>query len=159
MIGRLHKELDEVQRYFNMRENDLRRTEEKRNTHRFVVEQKAKEIEQLRVALQGKDGELQQERAALGKVRSQIALKDTTFTEAQARAERERMALEDAQACLAQAERKAQEVEGLANTLNEKSDALAVVEGQLGKERTTRERAESQLQIAHEELGGARNAL
>jgi hypothetical protein len=63
------------------------------------------------------------------------------------------------QACLAQAERKAQEVEGLANTLNEKSDALAVVEGQLGEERTTRERAESQLQIAHEELGGARNAL
>jgi chromosome segregation ATPase len=159
MIGRLHEELDEVQRYFNMRENDLRRTEDKRNTHRSVVEQKTKEIEQLRVALQGKDDELQQERAALGKVRSQIALKDTTFTEAQAHAERERMALEDAQACLAQAERKAQEVEGLANTLNEKSDALAVVEGQLGKERTTRERAESQLQIAHEELGGARNAL
>jgi hypothetical protein len=33
------------------------------------------------------------------------------------------------------------------------------VEGQLGEERTARERAESQLQIAREELGGARNAL
>jgi hypothetical protein len=36
---------------------------------------------------------------------------------------------------------------------------LAVVEGQLGEERTAHETAESQLQIAREELGGARNAL
>jgi hypothetical protein len=58
MIGHLREELDVVQRYFNMRENDLRCTEEERNTHRSATEQKAKEIEQLRVALQGKDGEL-----------------------------------------------------------------------------------------------------
>jgi hypothetical protein len=70
MIGRLRGELDEVQRYFNMRENDLRHTEEERNTHRSVAEQKAKEIEQLRVALQSKDDKLQQERAALSEVRS-----------------------------------------------------------------------------------------
>jgi DNA repair exonuclease SbcCD ATPase subunit len=158
-IGRLREELDEVQRYFKMRENDLRRTEEERNTHHSAAEHKAKKVEQLRVALHGKDGELQQERTALGEVRSQITLKDTTLTEAQARAERERMALEDAQARLAQAEQKAQEVEGLAKALKEKSDALAAVEGQLGEERTARERAESQLQIAREELGGARNAL
>jgi hypothetical protein len=55
------------------------------------------------------------------------------------------MALEDTQARLAQAELKAQEVEGLANALNEKSDALAAVEGQLCEERTARETAESQL--------------
>jgi chromosome segregation ATPase len=158
-IDRLREELDEVQRYFKMRENDLRHTEEERNTHHSATEQKAKEVEQLRVTLQGKDGELQQERAALGEVRSQIALKDTALTEAQARAERERMALEDALACLAQAGQKAQEVEGLANTLKEKSDALVAVEGQLGEERTAHERAKSQLQIAREELGGARNAL
>jgi hypothetical protein len=77
MIGHLREELDEVQRYFKMRENDLHRTEEERNTHRSAVGQEAKEVEQLRVALQGKDGELQQEHAALGEVRSQIALKDT----------------------------------------------------------------------------------
>jgi chromosome segregation ATPase len=159
MIGCLRENLDEVQRYFNMRENDLHHTEEERNTHRSVTEQKAKEIEQLRVTLQGKDSELQQERAALGEVRSQIMLKDTALTEAQARAERECMALEDAQGCLAQAEQKAQEFEGFSNTPKEKSDALAALEGQLGEERTTRERAESQLQIAREELGGARNTL
>jgi regulator of replication initiation timing len=56
-IGRLREELD--QRYFKTRENDLRRTEEERNTHHVVAEQKAKEVEQLRVALQGKDRELQ----------------------------------------------------------------------------------------------------
>jgi septal ring factor EnvC (AmiA/AmiB activator) len=43
--------------------------------------------------------------------------------------------------------------------LKEKSDALAAVEGQLREERTARERAESQLQIVREELGGARNTL
>jgi archaellum component FlaC len=80
-IGRLREELDEVQRYYKMRENDLRHTEEERNTHCSAAEQKAKELEQLRVVLQGKDGELQQERAALDEVRSQIALKDTTLTE------------------------------------------------------------------------------
>jgi chromosome segregation ATPase len=69
------------------------------------------------------------------------------------------MALEDVQACLAQVEQKAQKVEGLANALKEKSDALAAVEGQLGEQRTARERAESQLQIAREELGEVRNAL
>jgi hypothetical protein len=57
-IGRLREELDEVQRYFKMRENDLRRTEEERNTHCSAAKQKAKEVEQLRVALQGKDREL-----------------------------------------------------------------------------------------------------
>jgi hypothetical protein len=40
-------------------------------------------------------------------VRSQITLKDTSLTEVQAHAERERMALEDVQAHLAQAEQKA----------------------------------------------------
>jgi hypothetical protein len=84
-----------------MRENDLHRIEEERNTHRSTAEQMAKEVEQLRVALQGKDGELQPECATLGEVRSQIALKDTALTEAQARAERERVALEDAQVRLA----------------------------------------------------------
>jgi hypothetical protein len=69
------------------------------------------------------------------------------------------MALEDAQARLTQAEQKAQEVVGLANALKEKSNALAAVEGQLGEERTARESAESQLQIAHEEFGGVRNML
>jgi chromosome segregation ATPase len=142
-----------------MRENDLRRTEEERSTHRVAAKQKAKEVEQLSAALQGKDGELQQERAALGEARSQIALKDTTLTDAQVHAERERMALEDAQARLTQAEQKAQEVVGLANALKEKSNALAAVEGQLGEERTARESAESQLQIAHEEFGGVRNML
>jgi chromosome segregation ATPase len=112
-IGHLREELDEVQRYFKMMENDLSRTEEERNTHRSAAEHKAKEVEQLGVALQGKDGELQQERAALGEVRSQIVLKDTTLTEAQARAEHERMTLEDAQVHLSQAEQKAQEDEGL----------------------------------------------
>jgi hypothetical protein len=58
-------------------------------------------------------------------------VKDTTLTEVQAHAERERMALEDAQARLTQAEQKAKEVERLANTVKEKSDALAAVEGQL----------------------------
>jgi hypothetical protein len=58
MIGRLREELDEVQRYIIMRENDLCRTKEECNTHCSAVEQKAKEIEQLRVMLQGKDGEL-----------------------------------------------------------------------------------------------------
>jgi chromosome segregation ATPase len=158
-IGHLREELDEVQMYFKMRENDMRRTEEERNTHCAAAEQKAKEVEQLNAALQGKDGELQQERASLGEAKSQIALKDTTLTEVQALAERERVALEDAQVRLAQAEQKAQEVEGLANALKEKSDALAAVEGQLREERTARERAESQLQIVREELGGARNTL
>jgi hypothetical protein len=112
-----------------MRENDLRRTEEERSTHRVAAKQKAKEVEQLSAALQGKDGELQQERAALGEARSQIALKDTTLTDAQVHAERERRALENAQARLTQAEQKAQEVVGLANALKEKSNALAAVEG------------------------------
>jgi DNA repair exonuclease SbcCD ATPase subunit len=138
---------------------DLRHIEEEHNTHRSAVEQKAKEIEQLRVTQQGKDGELQQERAALDEVRSQITLKDTALTEVQARAERKRMVLEDVQARLAQAEKEAQDVEGLANAWKEKSDALVAVEGQLGDDRTARERAKSQLQIAREELGGVRNVL
>jgi uncharacterized protein YjiS (DUF1127 family) len=88
-------------------ENELRRTEEERNTHRFAAEQKATEFEQLRVTLRGKHSELQQECVALGELMSKIALKDTALTEAQTHAERERMTLEDAQACLAQAEQKA----------------------------------------------------
>jgi hypothetical protein len=41
------------------------------------------------------------------------------------------MALEDAQERLAQAEQRAQEVEGLTSAFKEKSDAMVAVEGQV----------------------------
>lgn len=73
----------------------------------------------------------------LGEARCQLALRDTALAEAQARAERECMALEDAQARFAQVEQKAQEVEGFATSLKEKNDVL--VEGQLQQELTSHE--------------------
>jgi hypothetical protein len=47
----LRDELYEVGVNFRLREDTLRRTEEERETHHAVAEQKAKEVEQLSVAL------------------------------------------------------------------------------------------------------------
>lgn len=81
-------------------------------------------------------------------------LKDTALAEAQAHAEREHMVLEDAHVRLAQAEKKAQEAEGLATAPKENGNALVVVEGQLREERTAREGAQSQLVLREAALTG-----
>jgi hypothetical protein len=47
----LRDKLYEVGVNFRLREDTLRRTEEERETHHAVAEQKAKEVEQLSVAL------------------------------------------------------------------------------------------------------------
>jgi chromosome segregation ATPase len=125
----LRDELYEVRASLEAKGGKLRRAAEERDARRTTAEQKAKEVEQLGASLQSKEGELQQGRTALSEAQSQLALKDAAFIEEQARTERERMSLEDVQARLAQAERKAPEAEGPATTLKEKGDALTVVEG------------------------------
>jgi hypothetical protein len=60
---------------------------------------------------------------------------------------------------LAQAEKKAQEAEGLATAPKENGNALVVVEGQLREERTAREGAQSQLVLREAALTGAQAQL
>jgi chromosome segregation ATPase len=69
------------------------------------------------------------------------------------------MALEDAQARLAQAEQRAQEVEGLTSAFKEKSDAVVAVEGQVQEERTAREGAQTQLALRDAALAEAQTQL
>jgi uncharacterized protein (DUF3084 family) len=69
----LRDEMYEEKASHKPKKGKLHRAEEEHDTHRTAAEQKAKEADQLSAALQGKEGELQQECAALSEVRSQLA--------------------------------------------------------------------------------------
>jgi hypothetical protein len=82
----LRDELYEVRVSASLSEDTLRHAQQGHNTNLAAAEQKAKEAKQLGAALQSKEEELQRERMGLDEVKSQLALKDTTLTEAQAHA-------------------------------------------------------------------------
>ena len=80
-------------------EDALLHVEQKRDSQRAVAEQRAKEVEELRTALQALiavEEELQQERAMLEGVRSQLALKDSVLAEVQTRLQQDCANLKEA---------------------------------------------------------------
>ena len=98
-VTQLLSKVEELQVSARTREDALLRAKQERDSQRAAAEQKAKEAEELGTALQALiavEEELQQERATLGEVRSQLALKDSALTEVQTQLQQDRVALEKA---------------------------------------------------------------
>jgi chromosome segregation ATPase len=105
---------------------------------RTLTAEKAKEVDEVKAALQEKEGalatasrELQRARDALAEAQTALAQRETALAEALTQLLQDRTTLEGAWSWQTQAEQKAQEVEKLSVALQEKVTMLAGVEDQL----------------------------